>query len=619
MSKIYLNFGAVLCLILFSTSYSWAQPANDLCAGAIPITPSPQGTGCGTATFNLPFTTDGTTDSGVPTVCSTPGNDHWFTWTATSLGLTFNSESPGDPGIAVFANCTDAAAGTDIACLGTFANGTLSGWTMGQNLLIQIYDFNGSSADVAFCLEEYTPPPAPGNNDCSSPTPVGVNSDLSCTITVSGTINAATASGEDETTCSGTEDDDVWFSFVATATSHEIDLINVANGTTDLYHSVWSGSCGALTNILCSDPNSSTASGLTIGTTYLLRVYSWTSTSGQTTTFDVCIGTLPPPPANDACAGAISVSAGAAAASGSTAASTNVEGLTACSGGSTCGGGTGGIDFGAGLWFVYNSTGPEELTFDTDGSDFDTEIQVFEGSCGSLTCVGGDDDSGAGTQSSICFASTASFAPVDYYIYVDGHGTNNGNFVLNVGTAPLPIELLSFNGKSMDDGNKLTWATSTEINTEYHVIERSLNGQNGWAEIGRVEAAGSSFQTLEYSFMDDKPLAKGYYRLVTIDLDKSEQLSEVLSLEREDAGFTIATAFPNPTNDYVAVQYHSPKNVQVEVKLMDISGKILQIYEVDANDGVNNLDVNLSELAAGTYFLSLSNSIDKVVERLIKH
>jgi hypothetical protein len=61
----------VICL-LFS-AMAFAQPPNDNCVGAIPITPSAAGTGCGVATFNLAFTADGTTDSGVPTVCSTPG------------------------------------------------------------------------------------------------------------------------------------------------------------------------------------------------------------------------------------------------------------------------------------------------------------------------------------------------------------------------------------------------------------------------------------------------------------------------------------------------------------------------------------------------------------------
>ena len=143
-------------LLIFGCSMAWqplwAQPGNDLCAGAIPITPSAEGTGCGTPTFNLPFSTDGTTDSGVPTVCSTPGLDHWFTWTATTAGLTFSSESPGNPGIAIFANCADAAAGERYRLPGYFQQRHAHRLNISDALIIQIYDFSGSVSDVAFLL-----------------------------------------------------------------------------------------------------------------------------------------------------------------------------------------------------------------------------------------------------------------------------------------------------------------------------------------------------------------------------------------------------------------------------------------------------------------------------------
>jgi len=81
--------------------------------------------------------------------------------------------------------------------------------------------------------------------------------------------------------------------------------------TTDLYHSVWSGNCGSLTNILCSDPNNSTPTGLTPGNTYYIRVYSWTGTPDQTSEFQICVGTpidcAVNAPANDVCANAISI------------------------------------------------------------------------------------------------------------------------------------------------------------------------------------------------------------------------------------------------------------------------------------------------------------------------
>ena len=140
-------------------------------------------------------------------------------------------------------------------------------------------------------------PVLPPNDECTGAIGLTVNADLNCGVVTSGTVLSATASIQSTTECGGTEDDDVWYSFVATSTTHVISLLNVAGSTTDMYHSVWEGTCaGGLiaTANSCSDNDQQTLSGLTIGNTYFVRVYTWTGTTGQTSTFDVCIGTLPP-------------------------------------------------------------------------------------------------------------------------------------------------------------------------------------------------------------------------------------------------------------------------------------------------------------------------------------
>jgi hypothetical protein len=141
----------------------------------------------------------------------------------------------------------------------------------------------------------YSPP---ANDECAAAVPLTVNTDYNCGTVTSGTVGCATQSADAEG-CSGTSDDDVWYSFVATKTDHRISLINIAGSTTDMYHSIYSGSCGSLTELACRDPNTTNATGLTIGVTYYVRVYTYTSTAGQTSTFDVCIGSPPPPPTND--------------------------------------------------------------------------------------------------------------------------------------------------------------------------------------------------------------------------------------------------------------------------------------------------------------------------------
>ncbi|WP_323787534.1 FG-GAP-like repeat-containing protein [Psychroserpens sp.] len=155
-----------MTLLAFSFQ-AFAQPVNDNFSGAVPITPASEGTGC-VSPFNLPFSTDGTTDSGVQGSCRASGLDQFFTWTATTLGLNFSSQNPGNPGIVVF----DSTGTIEIACTDTFATETIGGWNIGDDLVIQIYDFEGTGlSDVAFCLE--------ATNNAPVPTPVTFTSSSS--------------------------------------------------------------------------------------------------------------------------------------------------------------------------------------------------------------------------------------------------------------------------------------------------------------------------------------------------------------------------------------------------------------------------------------------------------
>lgn len=133
-------------------------------------------------------------------------------------------------------------------------------------------------------------PPCPCNvlavpNDepcCAITAPV--NTSVNCTSTISGATAGATSS---MTGCAGTANDDVWFSFTALDPNQDISISN-ATGTTDLVHELFSGPCTSLTSLGCSDPNTSSWTGLTIGQTYFVRVYTYSS-SGSNTGFDLCI------------------------------------------------------------------------------------------------------------------------------------------------------------------------------------------------------------------------------------------------------------------------------------------------------------------------------------------
>src|SRR5690606_12061775 len=94
--------------------------------------------------------------------------------------------------------------------------------------------------------------PAP-NDECADAIALTVNENQDCTSVTSGTLGATESAGGDD--CSGNANDDVWFSFTATSGTHYVDILNVSPYA-DMYHAVYSGSCGALVNMVCSDGNS---------------------------------------------------------------------------------------------------------------------------------------------------------------------------------------------------------------------------------------------------------------------------------------------------------------------------------------------------------------------------
>ncbi len=288
---------AWLVALALGPSLVMGQASTDACG----FTPAAQWTVLATCTpvaFTKPnaFGNDMT-----PTGCSGSNNDDafaWFAGTGNPVTVTYTPPSGGDAVLHVLSGT--CAAPTVVACSDNCCNGAVESVTiptaLGTNYMVRVQRKGGNGAFNAGTLCVFGVPPAVGNDNPCNATVAPVNPDLNCTSQMAGTLVNATPSGVATAPCGGTPNDDVWFTFVAVGTTQYIALNNVAGNTTDLYHAVFGGTCGNLTNISCSDPNNSTLTGLTIGQTYWVRVYSWSGAAGANTTFDLCITTLPPPP-----------------------------------------------------------------------------------------------------------------------------------------------------------------------------------------------------------------------------------------------------------------------------------------------------------------------------------
>ena len=134
----------------------------------------------------------------------------------------------------------------------------------------------------------------PANDECAGAITLVPNG--TC-ISVTGDVDGANAGVSiPAITCNGwTGDasDDVWFQFVATATTH--DIIVTPSAALDPTIDLRAGSCGATGTIGCAEdagtgsPETLNAIGLTIGETYYIRVNDWWAGLSLSTTFEICV------------------------------------------------------------------------------------------------------------------------------------------------------------------------------------------------------------------------------------------------------------------------------------------------------------------------------------------
>ncbi len=105
----------------------------------------------------------------------------------------------------------------------------------------------------------------------------------------------------------------------------------------------------------------------------------------------------------------------------------------------------------------------------------------------------------------------------------DGIGTGiSGQCVFD----NLPIQLIYFEAKYSEQKGAvwLTWATASEVNSDYFVVERATRAGE-YYKIALIEAAGNSTEQRSYKIVDYAPQQMNYYRLVQVDYDGTQTIA----------------------------------------------------------------------------------------------
>ena len=177
----------------------------------------------------------------------------------------------------------------------------------------------------------------------------------------------------------------------------------------------------------------------------------------------------------------------------------------------------------------------------------------------------------------------------------------------------LPVELVSFTGKTQQGKALLTWATASEKNNQGFDIEKSFDGKN-FDKIAFVKGNGISTITQNYNFTDHNFNQNAYYRLKQVDMDGTFDYSKTIALNTEGSkNKSVIKSYPNPVSDALTVETSVSETSQLEI--IDAIGRV--VFKQNVESG--NYQIPTSSLVKGIYILRVSNKNDISIQKIIKN
>jgi hypothetical protein len=181
--------------------------------------------------------------------------------------------------------------------------------------------------------------------------------------------------------------------------------------------------------------------------------------------------------------------------------------------------------------------------------------------------------------------------------------------------SPLPIALLNFNATAIDNSKvRIDWETKSELDSDRFIVLRSENGEE-WENIGELEAAGNSTETIDYLLWDEEPYrGLSYYRVRQLDLDGENHDSDIRSVTIE--GIDIVNTYPNPSTDEVTILVSLGGSYDVGLSVSSILGQVVYSEEIGELKGFKKITIDLSYLYSGTYILQVRTSDGKYFDQV---
>jgi len=186
--------------------------------------------------------------------------------------------------------------------------------------------------------------------------------------------------------------------------------------------------------------------------------------------------------------------------------------------------------------------------------------------------------------------------------------------VVRGGSCTLPLALLDFDAKKINNTVLLSWSTSSEISNDYFSVEWSKDGKY-FTEIAKIESKSNYRENKEYSYTHENPAnGTNYYRLTQYDIDGRSETFKIVSVYFDLDGKAMFIA-PNRVDDNLRVEFAQPVE-NGRLLIYSLEGQLVQSNILAKGIDIVNIDV--AGLVAGQYIVKYVDSNITLTEKFVK-
>ncbi len=211
-----------------------------------------------------------------------------------------------------------------------------------------------------------------------------------------------------------------------------------------------------------------------------------------------------------------------------------------------------------------------------------------------------------------------------------GNGTITSNLVnvfspFTLGSTdknnPLPINLLSFKAECNNRRVHLKWQTASEINNDYFILEKSYDAIN-FNKISRINGAGFSNNTLEYTYVDEDIQVKldNYYRLTQVDYDGTSETFNIIyvNCKVDNDNNASIIVYPNPSNNYVNIIFNNFESDFASIELYNENGQLILKEEIKEICSILQYSLDINHFKPAVYMLRIVSEKHLFNKKIVK-